>query len=315
MNEFDLIARYFSRPARTATLGVGDDCAILAPTPGCELLVSKDLLVEGRHFFSDVDPVALGHKTLAVNLSDIAAMGGQPRWTWLGAALPQIDPAWVAGFAEGFYALAERTAVELLGGDTTRGPLTLSVTVMGEVPAGTAIRRDGARPGDDIWVSGQLGLAAAALQARLGRLALPDDVADACLRRLEWPEPRTGLGQALRGLASAMLDVSDGLAGDLGHILARSGVAAELWLAAIPTHGWLAGRRSEMRDCLLAGGDDYELCFTAPQAVRAAVADRAAAAGVDVTRIGMIRSGHGLSVLGENGEPVVLERNGFDHFA
>lgn len=313
MNEFAMIRRYFTRPARRARLGVGDDAAVLVPTPGTELLVSTDLLVAGRHFFADVDPAALGHKTLAVNLSDIAAMGGEPVWAVLGAALPTLDEAWIAAFCDGLFALAERTGVDIVGGDTTRGPLTLSVTIGGEVPAGQAIRRDGARPGDEIWVSGQLGLAAAALAHLSGEARLSAPLLAECRKRLEWPEPRIGLGMALRGIASAMLDISDGFAGDLGHILERSAVGATVDIDALPTDGRL--ERAIWRDAIAAGGDDYELCFTAPSAQAAAVRAAAARAGVDVTRVGVIDAAPGLRLLDAQQRPVHLKRNGFDHFA
>ena len=316
MNEFELIRRYFDRPARRARLGVGDDCAIVAPAAGQELLLSTDMLVSGRHFVPDVDPAALGHKTLAVNLSDIAAMGGVPRWALLSAAIPAIDEAWVAGFARGFFALAERFELDIIGGDTTRGPLTLNVTIAGEAPPGAAIRRDGARPGDDIWVSGRLGLAAAAVRAAEGGLPdLPAEVLAECRRQLDWPEPRVALGLALRGVAGAMLDVSDGLLGDLGHILERSGCAAAVELDALPTHPWLAARRQALAGLIAAGGDDYELCFTATPARRDAVRAAGAQAGVELSRIGRIEAGHGLRLLDAAGHPITLEKGGYDHFA
>ncbi len=317
MNEFSLIARYFDRPARDdgVVLAVGDDAAILRPSVGCELLVSTDMLVSGRHFFPDVDPRALGHKTLAVNLSDIAAMGGRARWATLAVAWPQLDSAWIAAFAEGLFALAAHHQVDLIGGDTTRGPLTLSVQIMGEVPAGQALRRDGAQPGDEIWVSGQLGLAAAALQHRLGALSLPEPVRVLCQQQLDWPQPRLALGQALRGLASAALDVSDGLLADLGHLLQRSGVAGEVWAGQLPSHPWLCAQGLATLPCLAAGGDDYELCFTAPPRHHAAIAALAAPLGLPLSCIGRIVPGQGCRLLDTRGQPIILEREGYDHFA
>lgn len=316
MNEFDLIRRHFDRPTRRALLGVGDDCAIVAPAAGQELLLSTDMLVSGRHFLPEVDPVALGHKTLAVNLSDIAAMGGTPRWALLSAAIPAIDEDWITGFARGFFSLADRFDLDIIGGDTTRGPLTLNVTIAGEAPPGTAIRRDGARPGDDIWVSGELGLAAAAVQAAQGALPeIPAEVLAQCHARLDWPEPRVTLGLALRGVASAMLDVSDGLLGDLAHILERSACAATVELEALPTHPWLAARRRELAGLIAAGGDDYELCFTAAPARREAVLAAGAGAGIAVTRIGQIGAGSGLQLLDAAGNAITLEKGGYDHFA
>ncbi|MCW3479053.1 thiamine-phosphate kinase [Neisseriaceae bacterium JH1-16] len=316
MNEFDLIRRYFTRDAHNAVLGVGDDAAIVRPSPGCDLHVSVDMLVEGRHFFADVDPCALGHKTLAVNLSDMAAMGAVPRWVVLSVALPTMDEAWVAAFADGFFTLAEQHGVAVIGGDTTRGPLTLSVTVFGETPHGQALRRDAARVGDDIWVSGELGLAALAVRQRLkGDVAPPPEVLVAAQHRLDWPTPRVELGLALLPLARACLDVSDGLAGDLQHILERSNVGATLNLDALPTAPWLAERRQALAECIAAGGDDYELLFTAEPAQRDAIAALAGSLGVRLSRIGTIDAEAGLRVTDAAGQPLTLARMGYDHFA
>ncbi|NDV12439.1 thiamine-phosphate kinase [Crenobacter caeni] len=316
MNEFQLIRRYFDRPAPGAVLGVGDDAAILAPTPGMELVVTSDMLVEGRHFFAGVDPESLGHKTLAVNLSDIAAMGARARWATLAIALPEAGEAWLAAFSRGFFALADRFGVDLVGGDTTRGPLTLSVTLIGEVPAGQAVRRDGAQAGDDIWVSGELGGAALAVAWRGGRA--PDASFDAIRyaeRRLDWPEPRLQLGERLRGLASAALDVSDGLCGDLAHLCERSGVAAELWLSALPCAEALLPLRVRAPALFAAGGDDYELCFTAPRAHRAAIEALSAELGLRLTRVGAAVSGEGVRLLDvPGGTPVFLTHASYDHF-
>ncbi|MDN0073611.1 thiamine-phosphate kinase [Crenobacter sp. SG2303] len=316
MNEFDLIRRYFTRSAPNAVLGVGDDAAIVRPSPGCDLHVSVDMLVEGRHFFADVDPRALGHKTLAVNLSDMAAMGAVPRWVVLSVALPTMDESWVAAFADGFFGLAERYGVAVIGGDTTRGPLTLSVTVFGETPHGQALRRDAAQVGDDIWVSGELGLAALAVRRRLkGDVEPPAEVLAAAQQRLDWPTPRVELGQALLPLARACLDVSDGLAGDLQHILERSNVGATLNFDELPTAPWLAERRRELADCIAAGGDDYELLFTADPGQHDAIAALANQLGVRLTRIGRIDAEAGLRVTDAAGQPLTLTRMGYDHFA
>lgn len=226
MGEFDLIARYFTRPVRHAALGVGDDCALLAPRPGMQLAISSDMLVEGRHFFADVDPEALGHKALAVNLSDLAACGAKPLAFTLALALPRADEAWLAGFSKGLLALADAHGCELVGGDTTQGPLNICITVFGEVPAGQALLRSGARAGDDIYVSGTLGDARLALEALLGHIHLPGELLAQARQRLERPTPRVALGLALRGIASSAMDVSDGLLGDFGHILKASGVGA-----------------------------------------------------------------------------------------
>jgi len=313
MNEFELIKQYFTQECRDVVLGVGDDAAILTPSAGANLLVSVDTLVEGRHFFADVDPYSLGHKTLAVNLSDLAAMGARPRWALLSLALPRVDPGWLGDFARGFFALAAEHDVALVGGDTTRGPLTLSVTIMGEAPVGAALRRDAACVGDDIWVSGELGLAALAVQYHdpvPG--AVPAEVLGYCRARLDRPTPRVALGLALRGLAHACIDVSDGLMADLGHILERSGVGAEVWLDALPTHPWLGSRRASLAGLLAAGGDDYELCFTAPVARRAAI--EALAADCGLARIGRIEAGEGARLVDASGAVIQLGRCGFDHF-
>ena len=278
------------------------------------------MLVAGRHFLPDVDPDKLGHKTLAVNLSDMAAMGATPRWALLAGALPDLDASWLAGFARGFYALADRHAIDLVGGDTTRGPLNLCVTVLGEVPTGLALTRGGARAGDDVYVSGALGDAALALAALTGRVTLHSDALAAARERLETPTPRIALGIALRGVATAALDVSDGLTGDLGHILEQSGVGARIELAAVPRSQALArllagAQRSLALEWLLAGGDDYELCFTAPRAAARRVAAIASETGVALTRIGEIVANKGLVVCDEHGAALPALPRAFDHFA
>lgn len=322
MNEFELIARFFSRPARQASvrLGVGDDAALLAPSAGFEIAISVDMLVTGRHFFADVDPEKLGHKALAVNLSDMAAMGATPRWALLAGALPDTDPVWLAAFARGFYALADRYGVELVGGDTTRGPLNLCVTILGEVPAGKALTRAGATPGDDIYVSGTLGDAAYAVAAMAGRTARDGEGFEAARARLETPVPRIALGIALRGVATAALDVSDGLTGDLAHILERSHVGATVELKAIPRSETLAhmhngAERALALSWVLAGGDDYELCFTAHRDKAAKVAAIATETGVPITRIGSITAAAGLVVIDERGAALPELPPAFDHFA
>jgi thiamine-monophosphate kinase len=303
-SEFELIRKYFARPTPSAALGVGDDAALLRPHAGMELAVSTDLLLEGRHFAAGADPRKLGHKALAVNLSDMAAMGAAPRWVTLALSLPALDERWLEAFAAGFYALAGRHGTELIGGDTTRGPLSVCVTILGEVPAGLALFRGGAAPGDDIWVSGELGGAALALQGEGG--------ADA-QRRLHEPEPRVELGERLRGLASAAIDVSDGFAQDLGHILERSGVGAVVHYEDLP--GFPAADAALRQRCVLAGGDDYELVFTSPQAKRAEVEAVGHDLGVRVTRVGSIQpSASALHILDARGEPMSWPR-GFDHFA
>ena len=315
--EFDLIAKHFTRATPGAVLGVGDDCALLAPTPGMQLAVSSDMLLEGRHFSPQDGPAGIGHKSLAVNLSDLAAMGATPRWATLSIALPAADDAWLAAFARGFFRMADAHGIELVGGDTTRGALTISITVMGEVPPGQALRRDGAQTGDDIWVSGTLGAAALALAYRQGRLDMDQVDAAKVLPALYLPTPRVALGMALRGLATSAIDISDGLLGDLGHILERSYVGATLEFAAIPTLPIVQTYLHETvaRDCVLAGGDDYELCFTAPASRRDDVLAAAESAGVAVTRIGRITAESRLAVLAADGQPITIEHTGYNHFA
>jgi thiamine-monophosphate kinase len=263
MGEFELIARYFAQDTPQTLLGPGDDCALVCPSPGMALAVTTDMLVEGTHFFSDTGPHDLGWKTLAVNLSDLAAMGANPRWAVLAGSLPSADEHWLSFFSAGFHACARRFGVDLIGGDTTRGPLNLCVTAIGEIPAGQALRRDNARVGDDIWVSGQLGLAALGLKCLQGQIELVPPLRQRCLEHLQAPQPRVALGLALRALANAAIDVSDGLLADLGHIAHRSGLFARVMLGRLPPLP--AGvDRDVALEALLCGGDDYELCFTAP---------------------------------------------------
>jgi thiamine-monophosphate kinase len=277
------------------------------------------MLVEGRHFLPTIDPRALGHKALAVNLSDLAACGAQPLAFTLSLALPQVDEAWLAGFAQGLFALAERHDCELVGGDTTRGPLTINITVFGEVPAGQALLRSGARPRDDLWVSGTLGDARLALEAFRGTVSLPEQVFRQARERMDWPEPRVALGLALRGIASSAIDVSDGLLGDVTHVLQRSRVGATIDLSCAPR--LLAVARAgyqpdaaQLEQLVFAGGDDYELAFTAPPTHAAAVEAAAAQAQVAVTRIGRMDAEPGLRLLDAAGQPVTRRFPGFDHF-
>ncbi len=319
MGEFDLIRRFFQRPVRHAVLGVGDDCALLAPAPGMQLAISSDMLVEGRHFFADVAPRLLGHKALAVNLSDLAASGARPLAFTLALSLPRADAAWTEAFAGGLLALADAHGCELVGGDTTQGPLNICITVFGEVPPGQALLRSGARAGDDIWVSGSLGDARLALEALLGHATLPPGVLAAARQRLEAPTPRVALGQALRGIASSALDLSDGLLGDLGHILEQSRVGACVD-TRLATPLLEAGHLMPLPDallhqCTLSGGDDYELCFTAPASRREAVEAAGRASATRVTRIGRIEAEPGLRLIGQDGEALSPQWPSFDHFA
>ncbi|MCU0813537.1 MAG: thiamine-phosphate kinase [Burkholderiaceae bacterium] len=319
LGEFDLIAKYFSRPARRSPLGVGDDCALLAPAPGMQLAVTSDLLVEGRHFLSSVEPARLGHKALAVNLSDLAACGARPLAFTLALAMPRVDEAFLEGFARGLYALADAFDVDLVGGDTTAGPLAIGITAFGEVPTGQALLRSGARAGDDIWVShppgGGLGDARLALEMFRGRVPVGAGF-DRLRLAMECPQPRVALGVALRGVATSAIDLSDGLPGDLGHVLERSAVGATVDVDALPTGPVLAAMPQALRrECTVSGGDDYELLFTAPPAARDAVRVAAAGAGVAVTRIGAIDAGPGLRWVDAAGAPVTAHFAAFDHFA
>ncbi len=319
-SEFDLIKRYFTRPTPGAVLGVGDDCALLSPTPGMQLAVSSDMLLEGRHFSPQDSPAGIGHKSLAVNLSDLAAMGAMPRWATLAIALPGMDDVWLTAFARGFFRMADAHGIELVGGDTTRGALGIAITVLGEVPPGLALRRSGAQAGDDIWVSGQIGSAAMALAYRQGRLFMEQIDAAKVLPALYLPQPRVALGLALRGIAHSAIDISDGLLADLGHILAASGVGAELTFADVPVAAVTANylHQPVARECVLAGGDDYELCFTAPASQRAAVAAAGQQAGVTVTRIGQVvpvSDAPDLVVFDADGQAMQIIKTGYDHFA
>jgi len=315
LGEFDLIGKYFTRDVKRAALGVGDDCALFATSPGMQLAVSSDMLVEGRHFLSTVAPERLGHKALAVNLSDLAACGARPVGFTLALAMPRVDETFLAGFARGLLALADLHGCELIGGDTTQGPLNLCITVFGELPAGSALLRSGARAGDDLWVSGTLGDARAALEVFRGRLALSGEAFEAARLAMEQPTPRVALGEGLRGIATSAIDVSDGLLGDLGHVLRRSQVGATLRVDALPRSAVLAALPLALqREYLLAGGDDYELVFSAPPQGRDAVVDAARAAGTPVARIGTIDAAPGLRLVAADGAPIENRYGSFDHF-
>lgn len=319
--EFALIDKYFARPTPSAVLGPGDDCALLQPSPGKQLAITTDMLVAGVHFLPDTDPKNLGWKALAVNLSDLAAMGAQPRWVTLAGALPTVDEAWIAKFAEGFFACATEYGVDVVGGDTTRGPLNLCITALGEVAPGQALRRDGAQVGDQIWVSGRPGLASLGLAQLQGKIELPGPWQRLCVAALEKPRPRVALGLALVGTASAAIDVSDGLLADLGHIAERSGCAAAVKLVQLPHlpkgETYDAVLRKLALECQLAGGDDYELCFTAPGTKGQAIAHIAAQLELPLWCIGEMVAGPvgEVTVFDPDGQPVEFESMGFDHFA
>ncbi len=322
-SEFDLIARYFTRPTTHSVLGVGDDGALVRPTAGKELVISTDMLVSGTHFLPDTDPNALGWKTLAVNVSDMAAMGAEPRWALLAAALSAErarDETWIAAFADGFFACAEAFGIDIIGGDTTHGALNFCVTIFGEVAAGQALRRSGAQNGDEIWVSGTPGLAALGLAHLQGRCALPTAHQIPCLAALHRPQPRVALGRALaqQQLANAAIDISDGLLADLGHILTHSRHAATLQLPHLPQAALHCGIDPALaQQCLLAGGDDYELLFTAPPTHHNALLELGQQLTLPLTCIGHIETGAAKKVqlLDALGNNVVPSKRGYDHFA
>ena len=316
LGEFDLIKRFFMPHTNHTVLAGGDDAALIAVAAGMELAVSVDALVAGRHFFEDADAYGVGWKCLAVNVSDMAAMGAAPRWATLALTLPAVDAQWLADFARGFLALAADEGIDLIGGDTTRGPLCVCVQIMGEVPRGEALRRSGARAGDDLWVSGTLGDAALALAHARGDFRLHADDFEYACKRLHQPQPRVALGRGLLGRATSAIDVSDGLVGDVGHIAAASEVRASIGWDSIPLSmvGMRYADHPLVRQAALAGGDDYELAFTAPASVRQEIDALAAQVGVGVTRIGMMESGSGVVVLDRQGEPISLTESGFDHF-
>jgi len=342
-SEFALIDHHFRRPTRHTALGIGDDGALVRPTPGCELVISTDMLVAGTHFLASADATDLGWKTLAVNLSDMAAMGAQPRWALLAAALPTATESWIEKFAQGFFACAGQFKVDVIGGDTTKGPRNFCVTILGEVPQGAALLRSGARPGDEIWVSGTPGRAALGLAHLQQQISPPEPVRTDCLAALHRPQPRVALGLALQGLASAAIDISDGLLADLGHILKASGVAATLTLPSLPAIPFLPtlpstspphvqepGTDSQVisaptavppaptfvRDCYLAGGDDYELLFTVPPSHHPQVLELAQQLDLPLTCLGLIAPGPAgaLQVLDATGGIIETTRHGYDHF-
>lgn len=325
MNEFDLIQRYFSpldkplQPNDGVLLGIGDDCTVLKAPADKQLVMSIDTLVEGIHFLSGTDTVRLGHKALAVNLSDLAAMGAEPLWFMLCITLPKPDSHWLADFSQGLAALASQTGIRLVGGDTARGPLSITIQVTGAVSPGNALQRGAAMPDDDIYVSGILGYGGLGLLIRQQGVE-EDEATRAWLDKLETPVPQLALGQALQGLAHACIDVSDGFLQDLSHILKASGVGASLQLDAIPVPAWERGFKhlspqlsdqNHLRDFCLRCGDDYELCFTAPVSSRQSIEQLAAQLGIRVTRVGRIDI---TPVLRDaiSGAPIIAE--GYQHF-
>lgn len=316
LGEFELIERYFRHPTPHALVGPGDDCAVLpAPAAGMALAVSSDMLVEGRHFLPTVPPRLLGHKALAVNLSDLAAAGARPLAFTLALALPRVDTGWLEGFSGGLMALAREHGCELVGGDVTAGPLNICITVFGEVPARGALLRSGARPGDEIWLSGPVGDARLALEAFRGQVALDGADFQSTRHAMEAPQPRVALGLMLRAVASAAIDISDGLLGDLRHILRASRAGARIDADAVPRSAALARQPLALqRECSLNGGDDYELAFTAPADAAAAVLAAGEHAGLALARIGRIEAEPGLRLVDGSGRPLAFDSPSFDHF-
>lgn len=316
LSEFDLISEYFKKPAVSASLGIGDDCALLVPTPGTQIAISTDMLVSGTHFFPDTDPHQLGHKSLAVNLSDLAAMGARPVAFTLALSLPSPDENWLKPFSEGLFSIADIYCCELVGGDTTRGPLNICITVFGEIPIGQALRRDKAQHGDDIWISGSIGDARLALAHCLHEIDLKPEEFKAVIGCLQMPLPRVELGIALRKIAHAALDLSDGLIGDLNHILEASNAGATINVDSLPISSVLAKEpRERQLHCALSGGDDYELCFTAPVSMRSRVLEASTRTGIPVTRIGYIENVQGLRLKNSAGDLLDISFSSFDHFS
>ncbi len=319
MGEFELIQHYFaslSAPRDDVELGIGDDCALLNIPAGECLAVTTDSLNSGVHFFPDIDPFALGHKVLAVNLSDLAAIGATPRWVSLAITLPTATEQWLAEFARGFHSLAAKHNVALIGGDTTRGPLSVTVSAKGTVAAEEAIRRSGAKAGDAIYVSGSLGAAALAVQQRIHQFHVPEAALKTCVEHMDYPQPRCELGMALRGIANSALDLSDGLAGDLMHILRASNVAAEIELTSLPIDPAVTQSVTpdQALQLALGGGDDYELCFTVPAEHELQLAKLAEKLSLPLTRIGHITEGTAKISWYHQGQSVELHIKGWEHF-
>jgi thiamine-monophosphate kinase len=314
-SEFDLIQQYFTKPTRQTALGVGDDAALISVKEGMQLVVSTDMSVAGTHFFVDAAPYDIGWKTLAVNVSDMAAMSAQPKWATLAIALPEVNEIWLSEFSRGFFACADEFNIDLIGGDTTRGPLNISVTIMGEVPTGKALKRSGAQVGDDIWVSGQLGSAALDLAHLQGKVQLKDAALQTSIHALHRPAPRVNLGLKLREIATSCIDISDGLLADLGHILKASNCGATIDLEKIPCIDFLKNdlENPQFQEFLLAGGDDYELCFTAPPSQREIIKLLSKQLNLPITCIASTSVDIGLQACYKNNHLSLLKQ-GFDHF-
>lgn len=315
MSEFNLIAKYFTRNTKYADLGVGDDAALISVIQGNQLAISADMLVAGTHFFHDAPPYTIGWKSLAVNISDMTAMGAQPKWATLAIALPEVDEPWLTAFSSGFFACAEAFDIDLIGGDTTRGPLTLSIQIMGEIPKGQALQRAGAKANDDIWVSGSIGSAALGLMHLKDKVRLNEPTLNECINALNTPTPRVALGLALRNTANSCIDISDGLTADLNHILKASHLGATLTLESIPCNQFLREHLNEnfAQQCVLAGGDDYELLFTAPKAARNHIHQLSQQLQLPLSLIGETTAELALTIT-HQAQMIDITKKGFDHF-
>lgn len=315
LSEFQIIEQYFTRlaPARDdVILAIGDDAAVLRPAPDMELALTLDTMVAGVHFHHQAAAADIGYKLMAVNLSDLAAMGARPCWALLGLSLPEVDEAWLGDFAQGLSEAAAEYGVQLVGGDTTRGPLTLSLQLSGQIPPGAALRRGGARPGDGIYVSGDLGAAALGLKIEQGETDLAPIQQAAMLERLYRPRARIEAGVQLRGVASACIDISDGLLADLGHILDASACGASVELASLPMCAEVAACQDI--ELALAGGEDYELCFCVPPAQEERLQAIRSAWTHACTRIGTIEAEPGVRLRSADGRPYQPARRGYEHF-
>jgi thiamine-monophosphate kinase len=319
VDEFDLIATYFSKTSQRNDIvrSVGDDCAVLTPPPGKDLVVTMDALVEGSHFSATTQPFDIGYKALAVSLSDIAAMGGEPAWVLLGLTLPEVDKTWLDAFSNGFYSLIDRFNLALVGGNIAKGPLTITTQVQGFVTKNAFLTRGGAQPGDFIYVTGNLGdggLAWSVLQQQLHADLFSASEQDLLARALWRPMPKVTEGQTLVGLASAAIDISDGLAADLGHVLDASGVGATVFIDQLPMSSLLRRLpKTEAAKLALSAGDDYELCFTIPSDNVAEMLSRCQSSQSQLSCIGQIEATKGLRLLSENG-PIELDKKGYQHF-
>ena len=312
-SEFEIIERYFKKKMKQTALGVGDDAAMIHVRNNYQLAISSDMLIENIHFLKNTNPSHLGWKSLAVNLSDIAAMGATPKWATLSISLPKINHAWLKKFSKGFFKCADKFGIDLIGGDTTKGPLSISITIMGESKKDEALLRSGAKINDDIWVTGQLGLASMGLANLQGQLKLPPRIKMKCIRALEIPTPKTLLGSYLSRYANSCIDISDGLIQDLRHILKASKVGASLLLNDIPCEKFI--HTSKQYQFVLNGGDDYELLFTAPKKNRTFIKKIAKKTNTPVTMIGNITKKKALNILSEQGKSIKFNPKGFDHFA